>query len=351
MHIQDGNVLGARWSPDGKYIAFISSSETQRPAHARDDGKKRYHFSLIEANTMQSTSELNFDDLYEIEKDLPPAESGWIWHFFRETTREWGADFSVDGSRLFEVGLGYRAKHSLSFRDTKPVGEDNNGFRTSVDYLDSVYVSFSKDSNRLATNRHIRNCPRLITSIPNWFGDTLTYFSALMINRNGGYVPAFPANDFKQKRAELLDRAQSDKTNFGKVATFLLATGIDKPTHPGSRLSRGVAADQLISHRANKDDLDRAYEWNPAHPLIQIALAKFEDNQSRATFLREYGVRRLLERRPTSEESAAKIAEYCVRAAELLPNVTDGDDPFTDARDSELAKRVLQRAAELSNLP
>ena len=56
------------------------------------------------------------------------------------------------------------------------------------------------------------------------------------------------------------------------------------------------------------------------HPAHRINVpAQFEENPTRAEFLREYGVRRLLKRLPTAQEPATKIADLCRRAVVLLP--------------------------------
>lgn len=97
------------------------------------------------------------------------------------------------------------------------------------------------------------------------------------------------------------------------------------------------SADSLINLTATQADIERAYGWHPGHPLVQIALAKFQDEEPRQNFLREYGVSRLLKRQPSATEPAADIAKLCRRAEALL----------LDQKDQPRADRVRKYAEQL----
>ena len=84
------------------------------------------------------------------------------------------------------------------------------------------------------------------------------------------------------------------------------------------------------------------------HPAHRINVpAQFEENPTRAEFLREYGVRRLLKRLPTAQEPATKIAYLCRRAVELL---LDQDDHARATRAIDQATTLAPQHPDLPQL-
>lgn len=120
----------------------------------------------------------------------------------------------------------------------------------------------------------------------------------------------------------------------------MLTPSPQRPAYIGSKITFGQAADSLIQSGAPIHEVKRAYGWHPGHPLVQIALAKFDENTTRAEYLREYGVSRLLKRQPSERESAESIADLCRRAEALL----------IDQKDQPRVDRVRQRAEELEEM-
>ena len=172
---------------------------------------------------------------------------------------------------------------------------------------------------------------------PEWFGDFLRCVSGRTHDARGELVNWPIADNDSRSPEQIRKLARDDKTRYGVIARYFLTPHPDKPTYIGSKITYGEVADRLIRPNAEQTELVRAHNWHPVHPLIQIALAKFETEPVRSTFLREYGVSRLLKREPSSSQTAAEIAQLCRRAEALL----------RDQGDLPRAEIVRRRAEEL----
>ena len=204
------------------------------------------------------------------------------------------------------------------------------------------HAAFSPDGTRIVTASQ-DNTARIwelaaVKSVPpEWFGDFLRCVCGRTHDVRGELVNWAIADNDSRSPEQIQKLARDDKTRYGDIARYFLTPHPHKPTYIGSKVTCGEAADRLIRPNAQPEELVRAYNWHPGHPLIQIALAKFETEPVRATFLREYGVSRLLKREPSRSQTAAEIAQLCRRAEALL----------RDQGDLPRAESVRRRAEEL----
>jgi hypothetical protein len=85
------------------------------------------------------------------------------------------------------------------------------------------------------------------------------------------------------------------------VAHFCLA-----PTPAPTQIRQEQAADVIIRPGMNRDEVQHAYDLDPWHPLVHLALAGFEEDPIRADFLRQYSLDRL----PNDPKLCQRAAEF-----------------------------------------
>jgi hypothetical protein len=80
-----------------------------------------------------------------------------------------------------------------------------------------------------------------------------------------------------------------------------------RPIDPYGTITLAQAADLIIRPGVGECEARHAYDLDPWHPLIHLALAGFEEDPVRADFLRQYSLDRL-----------PNDPKLCQRAAEFL---------------------------------
>lgn len=251
---------------------------------------------------------------------LGPDMNVWVWNALtgklvsrlvghHEPVRN--AEFGLGGDRILSAG-----------RDgTARIWETSTGRPIVTLACDDEFTwwraHFSPDGAHIITLPE-RGIPRLWDILgttqppPKWFGHFLNALGGRSINADGepGFLPKAVWESYVQ---EVTDAIKTDTTRYGDVARYYLAVGSARPTHPGSKVTYGEVADDLITPDASKADLAHAYILHPSHPLIHLALARFENNPQRAAFLRKHSLEHLLPSVPVEAQPALRL-----RASKLL---------------------------------
>src|SRR5215831_5552105 len=83
------------------------------------------------------------------------------------------------------------------------------------------------------------------------------------------------------------------------------------------------AADLIIRPDMNRYEAEHAYDLDPWHPLVHLALAGFEKDPVRADFLRQYSLDRL----PNDPKLRQRAAEFLRKQGkEDLARLVEGQD-------------------------
>jgi len=179
-------------------------------------------------------------------------------------------------------------------------------------------ANFSPDERRIVIgtlNDTVRlwEAPRDVGQAPEWFASFLESAGDVRLDGEGNVV-SIPPREWLQDLGDILRSAGADRSGYGEIAQWLLLPTRQRPVRPGSEITQEEAADKLITADAVNQQIQRAYDLYPTHPLIHLALARFETNPTRAAFLCDYSLNRL-------PDDAALWS----RAAEILQAI--GDKP------------------------
>src|SRR5208283_1222532 len=85
----------------------------------------------------------------------------------------------------------------------------------------------------------------------------------------------------------------NEDTDYARLLRWQLLTAGNRPVDPYGTTTQAQAADLIIRPDMNEYEAEHAYDLDPWHPLIQLALAGFEKDPIRADFLRRYSLDRL----------------------------------------------------------
>ena len=101
-----------------------------------------------------------------------------------------------------------------------------------------------------------------------------------------------------------------DLTKAGRLLRWRLLTAEERPVDPYDTTTQEQAADLIIRPDMNKYEAEHAYDLDPWHPLVHLALAGFEKNESQSDFLRRYSLDRL----PNDTKLRQRAAEFLRKA-------------------------------------
>ena len=188
-------------------------------------------------------------------------------------------------------------------------------------------VSTYDDQERLRTWSLL---PDTDGPVPTWFADLLQWRGGMRIDDFGRFVSADPEEQIFARdrlRRSLASFPAADPSPFVRYGRWLIVDPSERPLAFHSTTKPRKFADELLGQMASETETRNAFEAAPTHPLIHLALARFETHPGRAEFLRRYS----LDRFPT-----APSADLLRRAAELLEM-----QPGQEAVALGLAERAL----------
>ena len=167
---------------------------------------------------------------------------------------------------------------------------------------------------------------------PEWWANFLRAIADRTFADTGQIAKVSPPH-LQTLRNNAIEHARADSSGFGTLASWLFTPNEKRSVHPRSALNARGFADTLITAEAPKGDLLRAFELDPSHPLIQLALSRFEKYDSRAEFMRN-----------TSIKAIRSGPQYIPRGSALLAALAAAE---WEREESDLAIRTYKILAEL----
>jgi hypothetical protein len=98
----------------------------------------------------------------------------------------------------------------------------------------------------------------------------------------------------------------NEDTDYARLLRWRLLKPHQRPVDPYGTTTQERAADLIIQADMNEYEARHAYDLDPWHPLIHLALAGFEKDPIRADFLRQYSLDRL----PNDAKLRQRAAEF-----------------------------------------
>jgi len=187
-------------------------------------------------------------------------------------------------------------------------------------------VAFSPDGRRVLTGSVDRTArlwivlPRNVKP-PDWSGDFLIWLGGKRIGPDGEIETLSEAD--LQELMGRLRRHQNEDSDFARLLRRQLLPPEEQPVDPYGTTSRKQAADLIIRPEMNQEEALHAYELDPWHPLVHLALAGFEKDPVSADFLRRYSLDRL----PNDSKLRQCAAEFLRKQGkEDLARLVEGQD-------------------------
>jgi hypothetical protein len=129
------------------------------------------------------------------------------------------------------------------------------------------------------------------TPSPDWWGDFLVWLGGKRIGRDG-QTETLSGEELLKLETELRPHVTED-SDYARLLRWSLLAKTERPVDPYGATTQEQAADLIIRPDVSKDETEHAYDLDPWHPLVHLALAGFEADPARAEFLRQYTLDRL----------------------------------------------------------
>jgi hypothetical protein len=155
-------------------------------------------------------------------------------------------------------------------------------------------------------DRTARLWPALRAGVPppDWCSDFLVWLGGKRIAQDG-QIETLLGDELLKLVAQLRAHMNED-TDYARLLRWRLLPPQERPVDPYGTTTQEQAADMIIRPGISKDEVQHAYDLDPWHPLVHLALASFEEDQLRADFLRRYSLDRL----PNDPRLRQRAAEF-----------------------------------------
>jgi hypothetical protein len=172
-----------------------------------------------------------------------------------------------------------------------------------------VSAVFSPDGRRVLTasrDYSARLWPVLLVGVPppDWCSDFLVWLGGKRIAPDG-QIETLSGDELLKLEARLRPHMNEDN-DYARLLRWRLLKAEDRPIDPYDTTTQEQAADLIIRPDMNEYEAEHAYDLDPGHPLVQLALAGFEEDPIRADFLRRYSLDRL----PNDSKLRQRAAEF-----------------------------------------
>ena len=146
---------------------------------------------------------------------------------------------------------------------------------------------FSPDGRRVLTaswDNTARLWPVLPAGVPppEWCGDFLVWLGGKRIAPDG-QIETLSGDELIKLEARLRPHMNED-TDYARLLRWRLLAAEKRPVDPYGTTTQEQAADLIIRPDMNEYEAQHAYDLDPWHPLVHLALAGFEKDPIRRIF-------------------------------------------------------------------
>ena len=288
-----GEIWSAVFSPDGQRVLTASADTTARlweTASGKVSVTFEGHTGEVRSAVFSPDGKRVLTASEDATARLWEADSGKLLAIFQgHTGKVCSAIFSPDGQRVLTASEDMTAR----------LWEANSGklLATFQGHTGEVWSAvFSPDGRRVLTasgDMTARLWPVLLPAVPppKWCSDFLIWLGGERIAPDG-QIETLSGDELLQLEATLRLHTSED-TDYARLLRWRLSPPQERPVEPYSATTQEQAADLIIRPDMNAYEAEHAYDLDPWHPLVHLALAGFEKDAIRADFLRRYSIDRL----------------------------------------------------------
>jgi WD40 repeat protein len=286
-------VMSAVFSQDGRRVLSASADHTARLWEG-DSGKP---LVIFQGHTDRLTSAVFSTDGRRVltasadhTARLWDANSGKLLTIFQgHTDGVTSAVFSPDG----------RCVLTASEDHTASLWETDSGILLAVfqGHTSEVRSAIFSPSGRYvltaSSDGSTRLWPVLPADVPppDWYGEFLVWLGGKRIGPDG-QIETLTGDQLRKLEKSLRPHA-NENSDYARLLRWRLLPAEQRPVAPYGRVTQAQAADLIIRPDMNFDEAKHAYDLNPWHPLVHLALANFDQDPIAADFLRQYSLARL----------------------------------------------------------
>jgi hypothetical protein len=117
---------------------------------------------------------------------------------------------------------------------------------------------------------------------PDWWSDFLVWLGGKRIGLDGE-MNMLSGKQLQEIKVRL-NAHMNDHFDYARLLRWRLLPAEQRPVDPYEIATQAEVADEIIRADMNNDEAEHAYDLDPWHPLIHLALAGFEEDPVRADF-------------------------------------------------------------------